>query len=102
MKALLSLAAALLSAVTVAAPAQADPADDQFIQNIRTVFGREVTDPQGAIDEARDICNSLHHKKTYDQLVMQLRQANTDWDANQAAFFVSESAETYCPELMAP
>src|SRR5262249_12126433 len=98
MKALLSVAAVLLSATARAAPAHADPNDAQFLQNIRNEMGRDVTDPQGLINSAHDLCSELQQGKSYDQVVMEVRQANDHWDANEAAYFVSVSAQAYCPE----
>jgi hypothetical protein len=100
MKVLLSIAAVLASATALAPPAHADPNDAQFLQNIRNGMGREVTDPQGTISAAHGLCDELKQGKTYDQVVLEERQANQYWDATEAAFFVSASAQAYCPELM--
>jgi Protein of unknown function (DUF732) len=101
MKVLLSVVAVVVSATAWAPPVHADPNDAQFLQNIRNGMGREITDPQGTITTARDLCNELQQGKTYDQVVLEERQANQYWDATEAAFFVSASAQAYCPELVA-
>lgn len=100
MKALLSIAAVLASAMALAAPARADANDAQFLQNIRNGMGRDVTDPQGLINSARDLCSELLQGKSYDQVVMEVRQANQYWDETESAFFVSASAQAYCPETV--
>jgi Protein of unknown function (DUF732) len=101
MKVLLAIATVLASAITLAPAAQADPNDAQFLQNVRNGMGRAITDPQGTIDAAHSLCDELQHGKTYDQVVMEERQANQYWDSDEAAFFVSASAQAYCPEIVA-
>jgi hypothetical protein len=100
MKVLVSIAAVLGSATALAATVHADPADAQFLQNIRNGMGREITDAQATIDSAHALCSEMQQGKSYDQVVMEVRQANQYWDAYEAAFFVSASAQAYCPELV--
>jgi hypothetical protein len=100
MKVLLSIAAVLASATALAATVHADPNDAQFLQNIRNGMGKDVTDPQGLITSAHEMCSELQQGKSYDQLVLETRQANPYWNANEAAFVVSASAQAYCPELV--
>ena len=64
MKVLLSIAAVLAGATTLAATAHADPNDEQFLQNIRDNMGREITDPQALIASAHDICSELQQGKS--------------------------------------
>jgi hypothetical protein len=100
MKVLLPVVAVLIGSLTLAPPVHADPNDAQFLQNIRNGMGREVTDPQGTISAAHGLCDELKQGKTYDQVVLEERQANQYWDSSEAAFFVSASAQAYCPELI--
>lgn len=92
MKVLVSIAALLASATALAATVHADPNDAQFLQTIRNGMGREVTDGQGMIDSAHELCTELQQGKSYDDVVVEVRQANDHWDAGEAAFFVSASA----------
>src|ERR1700734_820270 len=101
MKVLWSVVGVLVSSLAFAPLVHADPNDAQFLQNIRNGMGRDITDPQGTITTAHDLCNELQQGKTYDQVVLEERQANQYWDATEAAFFVSASAQAYCPELVA-
>jgi hypothetical protein len=101
MKVLLSVAAVLASATAVAATVHADPNDAQFLQTIRNGMGRDITDGQGLINSAHELCSELQQGKSYDDVVMEVRQANEYWEAHEAAFFVSASAQAYCPELVA-
>ena len=100
MKAPISIAVALASAMALAATAHADPNDAQFLQNVRNGMGGQVTDEQAAIGWAHDLCSEMQHGKSYDQVVMEVRKSSPYWDANQAAFLVSVSAQAYCPELV--
>ncbi len=98
MKVLLSIAAVLVSTMALAATVHADTNDAQFIQNIRNGMG--ITDGQDFINTAHDLCTQMQHGKPYDQVVMDMRQSEPYWDASQAAFFVSASAQAYCPEIV--
>lgn len=101
MKVFLSVAVALASAVALGATVHADPNDQQFLQTIRDNMGREVTDGPGLIDTAHELCSEMKKGRTYDQVVMEVRSGNPYWDAGEAAFFVSASAQAYCPEIVA-
>jgi hypothetical protein len=98
MKVLLSIAAVLASATALAGTAYADANDAQFIQRLRNGMG--IDDGHEFINTARDLCNEMQHGKSYDQAVMEIRQDEPYWDASQASFFVSASAEAYCPEIV--
>ena len=98
MKAFLSIAAVLASATALAATAHADPNDAQFLQNIRDNMGRQITDSQALINSAHEICSELQQGKSADNVIMGVRLGNPDWDYNEAGYFVSASAQAYCPE----
>ena len=98
MKALLSIAAVLASATALAATVHADPNDAQFLQNIHDNMGREITDSQALINSAHEICSELQQGKSADDVIMGVRVGNPYWTYNEAGFFVSASAEAYCPE----
>jgi hypothetical protein len=98
MKMLLSIAAVLASATALAGTAHADANDASFIQRLRTGMG--IDDGQDFIDTAHDLCTQMQHGKSYNQVVMEMRQAEPYWDASQTSFFVSASAEAYCPEIV--
>jgi hypothetical protein len=100
MKVLLSIAAVLASATALAATVHADPNDAQFLQNIRNGMGREITDGPALINTAHELCSEMQQGKSYDKVVVDVRQANPYWDAAEAAFFVSASAQAYCPEIV--
>ena len=98
MKVLLSIAAVLASATALAATAHADPNDAQFLKNIRDNMGREITDPHALINSAHDICAELQEGKSADDVIKGVRLGNPYWNYDEAGYFVSASAEAYCPE----
>ena len=100
MKVLLSIAAVLTSATTLAATAHADPNDAQFLQNIREGMGLEITDGPALINTAHELCGEMKDGMTYDKVLSTVRQGNLYLNVYQTAFFVSASAQAYCPELV--
>jgi hypothetical protein len=100
MKVLLSIAAVLAGATTLAATAHADPNDEQFLQNIRNGMGREVSDGPALINSAHEICSELRKGTPYKTVVSSVFQGNGVLGPDGAAYFVSVSAQAYCPELI--
>jgi hypothetical protein len=98
MKALLSIAAVFASATGLAATVHADPNDAQFLKNIRDNMGRQITDSQALINSAHEICSELQQGKSADDVIKGVRLGNEDWNYDEAGFFVSASAEAYCPD----
>ena len=80
MKVLLSIAAVLAGATTLAATAHADPNDAEFLQKIR---------------------DGMKKGTPYKTVVSTLFQGNGNLGPDGAAYFVSASAQAYCPELVA-
>ena len=101
MKVLLAITAVLVSATAFAATAQADPNDAQFLKNIRDNMGRQITDSQALIASAHEICSELQAGKSADEVIKGVRLGNQDWDYNDAGYFLSASAEAYCPDKIA-
>jgi len=98
MKVLLSIAAVLASATALAATVHADPNDAQFLKNIQDNMGREITDSQALISSAHEICSELQQGKSAEDVIKGVRLGNSDWNYYEAGYFVSASAEAYCPE----
>ena len=101
MKFLLTIAAVLAGVTTVAATAHAAPNDAEFLQNIRNGMGLEVNDGPGLINEAHELCSELKKGTPYKTVVSTLFQGNGNLGPDGAAYFVSASAQAYCPELVA-
>ncbi len=97
MKVLLSFAAVLASATALAATVHADPNDAQFLKNIHDM-GREITDSQALINSAHEICSELQQGKSADDVIKGVRLGDPDWNYYEASYFVSASAEAYCPD----
>jgi hypothetical protein len=98
MKALLPIAAVLLSATALAVTAQADPNDAQFLKNIHDNIGRDITDAQALIKSAHEVCSDLQQGQSADEVIRAVRLGNPNWNYYEAGYFVSASAEAYCPE----
>lgn len=101
MKVRLSIAAVVAGATTLAATAHADPNDEEFLQNIRNGMGLEVNDGPALINEAHELCSELKKGTPYKTVVSTLFQGNGNLGPDGAAYFVSASAQAYCPELVA-
>lgn len=100
MKVLVFIAAILAAATTLAATARADPSDAQFVQNIRNGMGVEVNDGAALVNSAHQLCDEFKAGTPYDKILSEFRHNNQYWDRDQAAFFVSASAQAYCPEFV--
>ena len=100
MKVLVSIAAVLAAATTLAANVHADPNDAEFLQNIRNGLGLEVNDGPALIDSAHELCSDLKKGTPYKTVVSSVFQGNPILGPDGAAYFVSVSAQAYCPELM--
>jgi Protein of unknown function (DUF732) len=98
MKVVLLIAAFLATATALAATAHADPNDAQFLENIRDNLGREITDPAALIGSAHEICSELQQGKSATDVINGVRQGEPYWNYDEAGYFVSASAEAYCPE----
>ena len=101
MKVLLSIAAVLAGATTLAATAHADPNDAEFLQNVRNGMGREVNDGPALINSAHELCDELKKGTPYKTVVSSVFQGNPILGPDGAAYFVSVSTQAYCPELLA-
>jgi uncharacterized protein DUF732 len=104
MKLLLSTAAVLAvlaGATTLAATAHADPNDAQFLQNIRSGMGLEITDGPALINSAHELCGEMKDGMPYDKVLSSVHHDNPYFNHDQVAYFVSVSAQAYCPEFVA-
>jgi hypothetical protein len=98
----------LISAVTtltLAAPANADPASDasandaQFLSELKAA-GITFQDPAAAISVAKDVC-ALVDKGTPDtDIVNNLQLRNPGFVGNGAAKFTTLAAASYCPKYL--
>jgi Protein of unknown function (DUF732) len=85
--------------VAIAAPAHADPKDDDFLAQLRAA-GLTYQDPAAAIAVAKDVC-ALVDKGTPDQdIVNNLQLRNPGFTGNGAAKFTTLAAGEYCPKYL--
>ena len=85
-----------LGALVSAATAAAAPADDKFVSEISSA-GIAYDSPTVVISDAHTVCNNLSAGQSLMALGHQIHQS-TDWTPKQAATFVVDSVNTYCPE----
>jgi Protein of unknown function (DUF732) len=85
--------------IAMAAPAYADPADDDFISQLKAA-GLNDPDPAAAIAVAKDMC-SLVDKGTPDtEIESNLVSRNPGLTAHGAAEFMTLAAGEYCPKYL--
>ncbi|MGB6206686.1 DUF732 domain-containing protein [Mycobacterium sp.] len=85
--------------VGAAAPAYADPKDDDFLSQLRAA-GLTYQDPAAAIAVAKDVC-ALVDKGTPDtEIVNNLQLRNPGFTGHGAAEFTTIAAGEYCPKYL--
>ncbi len=90
-------AAAVGLALATAGAAGASTADDAFITEMRGL-GVTFTSPQEAIKEGHQVCRELAAGKTGTDVATEVL-SQTNLTAKQAAYFVVDAAQAYCPQL---
>jgi hypothetical protein len=90
-------AAALgLAALATSTTAGANTTDDAFIAEMQAV-GVTFTSPQTAVQEGHQVCNELASGKTGTDIANEVISV-TDLSSKQAAYFVVNATQTYCPQ----
>lgn len=91
-------AAAVAAAVGVAAPAHADP-DQQEALFLAAVdhAGIEYTDPQEAVAVGREVCDYLHAGHPPNAAARALKISNRSLSNKNAAKFVVFAETVFCP-----
>jgi hypothetical protein len=98
------------AALTVAAPAQADPTDDQSAQQAEQLdqqfikllsdHGIRMQKNSDAIDLAHSTCGVLARTSSVESAMRHV-QNSTEWtDAKKVGAFASLSVQAYCPASM--
>ncbi|ORV92947.1 hypothetical protein AWC11_06750 [Mycobacterium interjectum] len=90
-------AAAVGLALATAGAAGASTADDAFITEMRGL-GVTFTSPQEAIQEGHQVCRELAAGKTGTDVATEVL-SQTNLTTKQAAYFVVDAAQAYCPQL---
>jgi len=94
----------LLSSVAVviglAAPAQADPKQDQaFVAAVRSA-GINVKNPDDAVVTGKAVCESTESGKPTADVVKGLQELNPDLPQVSAAKFAALATSAYCPDQL--
>jgi hypothetical protein len=84
-------------ALATAGAAGASTADDAFITEMRGL-GVTFTSPQEAIKQGHQVCRELAAGKTGTDVATEVL-SQTNLTSKQAAYFVVDAAEAYCPQL---
>ncbi|MFI5508965.1 DUF732 domain-containing protein [Mycobacterium sp. NPDC051804] len=91
--------AATTAAVTWAAPAGAEPEDQQYFRALDRL-GFVITDPPLLISQGRMICNEgLAHNVSWGEMHGQM--LNWGYSHDSASVIAVAAIETYCPEYQA-
>ena len=90
-------AAAVGLAVATAGAAGASTVDDAFITEMRGL-GVTFTSPQEAVKEGHQVCRELAAGKTGTDVATEVL-SQTNLTTKQAAYFVVDATEAYCPQL---
>jgi hypothetical protein len=86
-----------LGAVATAGSAAAGSADDAFITRM-TALGISFTSPQAGIRAGHQVCTELAAGKTMTDVAVEVRD-QTSLTSKQAAYFVVDASNVYCPSL---
>ncbi|MGB9303235.1 MAG: DUF732 domain-containing protein [Mycobacterium sp.] len=90
-------AAALgLAALAACGTAAANSTDDAFIAQMKAV-GVTFSSPQIAVQDAHQVCKELAGGKTGSEVANEV-VSQTDLSPKQAAIFVGNATQTYCPQ----
>jgi hypothetical protein len=90
-------AAAIGLAVATAGAAGASTADDAFITEMRGL-GVTFTSPQEAVKAGHQVCKELAAGRTGTEVATEVL-SQTNLTTKQAAYFVVDATQAYCPQL---
>ncbi|HEY0225331.1 MAG TPA: DUF732 domain-containing protein [Mycobacterium sp.] len=86
-----------IGSVATTATAAAGSADDAFITRM-TALGISFTSPQAGIRAGHHVCTELAAGKTMTDVAVDVRD-QTSLTSKQAAYFVVDASNVYCPSL---
>ena len=85
--------------LALAAPAQADPVDDSFLDALNSA-GVGYNDPGAAVQLGQDVCPMLVEPgKNFASVASQMR-GNSGMSPEMASFFTGIAIQMYCPQMM--
>lgn len=97
--ALITVAAGATMAVVTAAPAQADPADDTFLNTLDRI-GLPYDDPTAAVDLGQSVCPALKEPGANAASTAAKIAGRDGIQAALAGLFTGIAISTYCPQTM--
>ena|ERR1700742_1650859 len=100
MKSLLALLG-VAAVICGAAPAYADPSDDQFLAAL-TAAGVTYGDPGKAISAAKWVCSTVGSGTQMADVVKTVQSQNPGLRQENAAKFTALAASAYCPKALPP
>jgi hypothetical protein len=95
----LLILASVAALIGLAAPAYADPNDDDFLAQLRAA-GLTYQDPAKAIAVAKDVCELVDKGTPDTEIVNNLQLRNPGFTGNGAAEFTTLAAGEYCPKYL--
>lgn len=101
MRTLLTLTC-LVVGTGLAAPAQADPSQDQAFLVSLNAAGITYQNPESAIAAGKRVCDMANEGKSGVELVKILQAGNPGLTQENAARFTAISAGVYCPAKLPP
>jgi hypothetical protein len=92
----------IVTTITMAAPAYADPASDNDANFLAELKAAEITfqDPAAAISVAKDVCALVDQGTPDTDIVNNLQLRNPGFVGNGAAKFTALAAASYCPKYL--
>ena len=90
-----AISAAALTAIGLAAPAEADPTDGEFLITLSN-GGVPYGDASNAISWAHTVCDFMDEGMSMNRTTMAFMDAK-GWSVDDAGYFVGAAANLYCP-----
>jgi hypothetical protein len=89
---------ALVCALAVGVPAQADPNVDASFVDALTKAGITFNDPKNAVDAGRNACELMDQGRPQLDVIALVVQQNSGISTISAAQFTAIAASAYCPQ----
>lgn len=99
-RAFLTTVSVVAAGLALAAPAQADPSDNSFLNALNNA-GIGYNDPGSAVQLGQEVCPMLVEPgKNFASVASQLRGNNNGISPEMASFFTGIAISMYCPQMV--
>jgi Protein of unknown function (DUF732) len=99
-RAFLTTVSVVAAGLALAAPAQADPSDNSFLNALNSA-GIGYNDPGSAVQLGQEVCPMLVEPgKNFASVASQLRGNNNGISPEMASFFTGIAIQMYCPQMI--